>query len=120
MKVYHDAGGVGRTQAGMKICWAETEKEGKETAHRLWGHEPAGGQLAQDAPLWLQYEALARLTSPDDMTDQVPCGPDAERAAEAIAKYVNVGFDEIYIAQMGPDQESGIRFLMEDVLPLLR
>jgi hypothetical protein len=26
---------------------------------------------------------------------------------------------KIYIAQMGPDQESGIRFLAEEVLPLL-
>ncbi len=120
MKAYRDAGGTGRTQAGVKICWAETEKEGKETAHRLWGHEPGGGQLAQDAPMWLQYEAVAQLTSPDDMTESVPCGPDAARAAEAIAKYIDIGFDEIYIAQMGPDQDSGIRFLAEEVLPLLK
>ena len=120
LKIYRDAGGTGRTQGGMKICWAETEKEGKETAHRLWGHEPAAGQLAQDAPMWLQYEAVAQLTSPDDMTKTVPCGPDAARAAEAISKYVEAGFDEIYIAQMGPDQESGIRFLAEEVLPLVK
>jgi G6PDH family F420-dependent oxidoreductase len=120
MKTYRDAGGSGRTQGGLKICWAETEKEAKETAHRLWGHEAGGGQLAQDSPLWLQYEAVAQLTSPDDIAETVPCGPDAARAAEAIAKYVDIGFDEIYIAQMGPDQEGGIRFLAEEVLPLLK
>jgi hypothetical protein len=41
-------------------------------------------------------------------------------AVAAIAKYVDVGFDEIYIAQMGPDQDGGIRFLAEEVLPLLK
>lgn len=47
-------------------------------------------------------------------------GPDEIiRAAQAIAEYVEAGFDEIYIAQMGPDQDSGIRFLAEEVLPLL-
>jgi hypothetical protein len=50
-------------------------------------------------------------------------GPDeiirAAQTAEAIAEYVEAGFDEIYIAQMGPDQDSGIRFLAEEVLPLL-
>jgi hypothetical protein len=56
--------------------------------------------------MWLQYEAVAQLTTPDDMTESVPCGPDPARAAEAIARYVDAGFDEIYIAQMGPDQES--------------
>ena len=69
--------------------------------------------------MWLQYEAIAQLTSPDDIAKTVPCGPDAARAAEAIAEYVEAGFDEIYIAQMGPDQDSGIRFLAEEVLPLL-
>ncbi len=120
MRTYRDNGGTGRTQAGVKICWAETEKEGKETAHRLWGHEAGSGQLAQDAPMWMQFEAVAELASPDDIAETVPCGPDAARAAEAIAQYVDAGFDEIYIAQMGPDQESGIRFLAEEVLPLLR
>jgi G6PDH family F420-dependent oxidoreductase len=119
MKIYRDAGGTGRTQAGAKICWAETEKEAKETAHRLWGHQAGGGQLSQDAPLWMQYEAVAELASPDDIAKAVPCGPDAARAAEAIAEYVEAGFDEIYIAQMGPGQDSGIRFLAEEVLPLL-
>ncbi|MDX6217643.1 MAG: hypothetical protein QOG99_3227 [Frankiales bacterium] len=49
----------------------------------------------------------------------VACGPDATRAAEMVAKYVEVGFDEVYISQMGPDQGGGIAFLREEVLPLL-
>jgi hypothetical protein len=90
-----------------------------ETAHRLWGHQAGAGQLSQDAPMWMQYEAVSELTSTGDIAKTVPCGPDAGRAAEAIAEYVEVGYDEIYIAQMGPDQDSGIRFLAEEVLPLL-
>ncbi len=94
MKVYRDAGGTGRTQAGAKICWAETEKEAMETAHRLWGHRASAGQLSQDAPMWMQYEAVSELTSTSDIAKTVPCGPDAARAAEAIAEYVEVGYDE--------------------------
>jgi G6PDH family F420-dependent oxidoreductase len=120
LAVYRDAGGKGRTQGGMKICFAETEKEAAETAHRTWGHEGAGGQLAQDVPMWQGFEAVAELTSPEDMIKSLPCGPDAARAAEAISAYVEAGFDEVYIAQMGPDQEAGIRFLTEEVLPLVR
>ena len=48
--------------------------------------------------MWLQDEAIAQLTSPDAIAETVPCGPDAARAAEVIAKYVEAGFDEIYIA----------------------
>lgn len=82
MRTYREAGGRGRTQAGVKICWAKSASAAAETAYRLWGHEAAGGQLSQDAPMW-------------------------------------AGFEAIYISQMGPDQEGGIRFLADEVLPLL-
>lgn len=51
---------------------------------------------------------------------RLPGGPDAPRAAEFISQHIDVGFDEIHLAQMGPDQEAGTRSLTEDVQPLLR
>jgi hypothetical protein len=39
--------------------------------------------------------------------------------AQAITEYIDAGFDEVYVSQMGPDQQGGIRFLAEEVLPLL-
>jgi G6PDH family F420-dependent oxidoreductase len=119
MQTYREAGGSGRTQAGTKICWAEDEDEAAATAHRLWGFQGAGGQTSQDLPMWMGFEAIGELTHPDDMKKLVPCGPDPQRAADSIQQYVDAGFDEIYIAQMGPDQEGGIRFLQDQVLPLL-
>ena len=103
----------------MKICYAESEQQAAQTAHRLWGHEGAGGQLSQDLPMWQGFEAIAELTDPDDVAKSVPCGPDPGRVAQALSEYVEAGFDEVYISQMGPDQVGGIRFLVEEVLPLL-
>jgi G6PDH family F420-dependent oxidoreductase len=120
MKTYRGAGGKGRTHGGIKICWAESEDEAAQTAHRRWGFEGAGGQLAQDVPMWQGFEGIAELTSPDDIKKKVPCGPDAERVADAIREYLEIGFDEVYIGQMGPDQQGGLRFLTDEVLPLLR
>jgi G6PDH family F420-dependent oxidoreductase len=119
MQHYRESGGKGRTQAGVKICWAESEDEAAKTAYRLWGFQGAGGQASQDLPMWHGFEGIAELSSPDDMKELVACGPDPARAAEMIQKYVDVGFDEIYLAQMGPDQDSAMAFLREDVLPLL-
>ena len=36
------------------------------------------------------------------------------------AAFVDAGFDEIYIAQIGPDQEGFFRFYTDEVLPRLR
>ncbi|MGF7236999.1 MAG: TIGR03557 family F420-dependent LLM class oxidoreductase [Frankia sp.] len=119
LRTYRRDGGTGGTQGGLKICWARTEKEAAQTAYRYWGHEGIGGPAAQDLPTWTSFESLAEANSPEQMAHQVPCGPDPNGAAEAIAAFVDAGFDEVYIAQMGPDQLGGIRFLTEDVLPLL-
>ncbi|ADP84472.1 TIGR03557 family F420-dependent LLM class oxidoreductase [Pseudofrankia inefficax] len=120
LRTYRDNGGKGRTQAGVKICWAPTMKEAVETAHQRWGFEGAGGQAAQDLPTWQSFEALNDASSPQATANAIACGPDAEHAANAIRPYLDAGFDEVYISQMGPDQDGGIRFLAEEVLPLLR
>jgi G6PDH family F420-dependent oxidoreductase len=117
LKRYRDGGGKGITQGGTKICWAESADDAAKTAYRLWGFEAVGGQSAQDLPSWVEFEQLAEASSPEQIADSVPCGPDPGRAADAVQKYVDAGFDEVYISQMGPDQEGGIRFLTDDVLP---
>jgi G6PDH family F420-dependent oxidoreductase len=120
LEAYRHAAGRGIAQAGTKICWAASADDAAKTAYRLWGHEPVGGQSAQDLPMWTEFESLAEASSPEQIAETVPCGPDPERAAESIRQYVDAGFDEVYISQMGPDQEGGIRFLAEEVLPRLR
>jgi G6PDH family F420-dependent oxidoreductase len=109
----------GTTQAGVKICWGPSEEEAAKTAHEFWGHQGVGGQAAQDLPMWHSFEALAEATSPEEIARTIACGPDPEKAAASIQEYVDAGFDEVYIAQMGRDQKGGIRFLTEQVLPLL-
>jgi hypothetical protein len=70
--------------------------------------------------MWHSFEALGEATSPEDSAKSVACGPDPQKAADSIRPYVEAGFDEVFVAQMGPDQESGLRFLADEVLPLLR
>lgn len=120
LKRYREGGGTGITQGGTKICWAPSADDAAKTAYRLWGFEAVGGQSAQDLPSWVEFEQLGEATSPEQIAESVPCGPDPERAAESIKAYVDAGFDEVYISQMGPDQPGGIRFLTEDVLPRVR
>ncbi len=39
---------------------------------------------------------------------------------KAIREYIDAGFDEVSIAQIGPDQEGMIRFYKREVLPHVR
>jgi G6PDH family F420-dependent oxidoreductase len=120
LDIYREAGGKGVTHGGTKICWAESADDAAKTAYRLWGHEGVGGQGDQDLPSWTEFETLAEARSPEQVAQSVPCGPDPEPAAKSIKAYIEAGYDEVYISQMGPDQEGGIKFLAEQVLPLVR
>ena len=120
LKRYRAAGGKGITQGGTKICWAPSADDAAKTAYRLWGFQGVGGQSSQDLPSWVEFEELADASSPDQVAETVPCGPDPQRAVAAIEQYVEAGFDEVYVSQMGPDQEGGIRFLADEVLPKVR
>jgi hypothetical protein len=54
------------------------------------------------------------------MAEAVPCGPDPEEHLESIRQYVDAGFDEIYVQQIGPEQEDFFRFYEKEILPKLR
>lgn len=110
----------GPAQAGFKVAHAPTEDEGAKLAHRLWAHSGAGGELAQVLPSPQHFEQLAELVTVDDTRQSVVCGNDAKRQTEAFAPYVDAGYDEVYVANIGPHYADMIRQFGEDVLPALR
>ena len=65
------------------------------------------------------FEAGAKLVSEDSVADKIPCGPDPSQHAEVIGKYIQAGYDEIFIAQVGDDQRGFLDFFTTEVLPLL-
>src|SRR3546814_397871 len=50
----------------------------------------------------------------------VSCGSDIDQHIESLLPYVEAGFEEIYISNMGPNYADMIRTFGRDVLPALR
>ena len=49
----------------------------------------------------------------------MPCGPDIDEHLAAIRAYADAGFDELYINQIGPQQDEFFAAYRDDVLPRL-
>jgi G6PDH family F420-dependent oxidoreductase len=110
--------GAGKpVQGGLKVCWAEDERRAVQTVHRLWPNDALPGELAQILPTPAHFEQASQLVSEETVAEQVPCGPDTDRHVEAIEAYVRAGFDEIYVQQIGPDQDAFFEAYSERVLP---
>ena len=55
----------------------------------------------------------------DDLAEKIPCGPDPDHHAEQIKKYVDAGFDEIHVGQIGDDHPGFLAFLKDELIPRL-
>ena len=113
-------GGSAPGQVGFKVAWAPTRDEAVGHAHRLWANAGLPGELAQVLPSPRHFEQASQLVTPEMTAESAPCGPDIEMHVEAFTPYVEAGFDEIYVANMGPHYAEMIRAFGSEVLPEVR
>jgi G6PDH family F420-dependent oxidoreductase len=116
---YAGEGGTGPTVATVKICWGPDEEAAKRTAHRLWASSGIPGEASQELAMPAHFEEAAELVTVDALAEKIPCGPDPERHAETLRPYVDAGFDEIHVGQIGGDHDGFMKFLVDELLPRL-
>jgi coenzyme F420-dependent glucose-6-phosphate dehydrogenase len=117
---FDEAGGKGKPRYGqLHVCYAESEVEGRKTAHEIWPNAAMGGSLGQELATADHYEAVAELVREEDVAGSVVCGPDPERHLDEIRAYKKAGFDHVFVHQIGPNQDGFLRFYSEKILPEL-
>ena len=75
-------------------------------------------ELSQELPLPRHFAQLSELVSEDMIS--APCGPSADDHIKGIRAYVDAGFDEVYIGQVGSEHAGFFEFYAGQVLPRLR
>jgi G6PDH family F420-dependent oxidoreductase len=116
---YRELGGSGPSQAGVKVCWGADEAACTKLAHDLWKSSSVPGQLSQDLPMPSHFEEASELVTEDMVAEKMACGPDPERHVAAIKPYLDAGFDEVYLGQVGTDTEGFFEFFRKEVEPRL-
>jgi G6PDH family F420-dependent oxidoreductase len=118
---FRSEAGPGKLVAGgTKVCLDADEARARATVHRLWANEELPGELSQILPTPAHFEQANELVSEEMVAESVPCGPSLDRHFETIAEFEQAGFDELYIQQIGPEQERFFETYANEVLPRLR
>ncbi|GAA2746665.1 MULTISPECIES: TIGR03557 family F420-dependent LLM class oxidoreductase [Kitasatospora] len=118
---FREAGGPGKPViGGVKVCWGADRDKAVDTVHRRWPTELLPGELAQLLPTPAHFEQASELVTRETVGRAVTCGDDAERHVETVRAYASAGFDEVYVGQIGPDQEEFFDAYASRVLPALR
>lgn len=107
-------------QGGYKVSWADTEDEGIDQAHRLWANAGVPGELAQVLPSPKHFEQVSALVTRESTAESIVGGPDIDRHVAEMQKYVDAGYDEVYVANMGPNSVAMIGAYGREVLPVVR
>jgi G6PDH family F420-dependent oxidoreductase len=117
---WSEAGGKGGRYAEVALCWAREEREAVRVAHERFPFALLGWKVMAELPVPASFEAAARWVRPDDVAQQIPCGPDPERHVAAVRKFVSAGYDHLVLVGVGPDQEGFLSFWQKELAPRLR
>jgi coenzyme F420-dependent glucose-6-phosphate dehydrogenase len=103
----------------IHVSWAPTDDEATENAVREW---PNGGMPfpKQDIKNPEDFAAMAKLVKPSDFVNRVLMTSDLEAHTAHIQHYVDMGFDEIHLHNVGRNQAEFIEVFGREVLPNLK
>jgi G6PDH family F420-dependent oxidoreductase len=113
--LYRSEGGKGPIQAGTKVCFGPDEEESRLIAHRIWPNSALPGELAQVIPTPAHFEQAAELVTEEMVS--VPVGPDIDAHVASLQEYVDAGVDELFVQQIGPNQDAFFEDWAPEVLP---
>jgi G6PDH family F420-dependent oxidoreductase len=108
-----------RTQLQVHVSWAPTQAEAEQSALTEW---PNGGMPfpKQDIKNPEDFAHMAKLVRIEHFANRMLISADLEEHTEALQKYVDMGFDEIYLHNVGRNQPEFIATFGERVLPSLK
>ncbi|HTW16120.1 MAG TPA: LLM class F420-dependent oxidoreductase [Nocardioides sp.] len=120
---WNAADGTSRIGSGARaigqipVCWAPSEEEGVELAHEQFRWFAGGWKVNADLPTPAGFAGASQFVRPEDVAEQIPCGPDLDAIVEAVRPYWEAGFTDVALVQVGDRLQQ--RFLDEAAGPLL-
>ncbi len=117
---FKEASGGKPAQGGAKVAFAPTKEEGWGHAYRLWPNQGLPGELAQILPTPEHFEQATELVTEQMIQESTVAGNDPADHLAQVQEYADAGYDELYVANMGPHYKEMIAFYGEAVIPELR
>lgn len=109
--------GPSRKIGQVPVSWDPDLERAVERAHDQFRWFGGGWSVNADLPTPAGFEAASAFVRTDDVADAIACGPDLDELAQSVQPFLDAGFTDIAIVQIGDEQQE--RFLAEVAEPLL-
>jgi G6PDH family F420-dependent oxidoreductase len=121
-ELFDAAGGAGKGRVGQVAVSYDPDRETAiKRAYEQFRWFGLGWKVNADLPNPDSFESATRYVTEEQVGEQLACGPDVEEHVEKIKPFIDAGFTEIALVQIGAEtQEDFISWSERELLPALR
>ncbi|MDX3095547.1 LLM class F420-dependent oxidoreductase [Streptomyces sp. ME01-24h] len=122
LSAFDKHGGAGKPRVGqLPVCYDPDRDVAVRRAHEQFRWFGGGWKVNSELPATAAFAAASAPVRPADVARSIPCGDDPEAFVEAVRPYVEAGFTEIALVQVGGDtQYAFLDWAEKTLLPALR
>ncbi|MER6363189.1 LLM class F420-dependent oxidoreductase [Kitasatospora sp. NPDC001527] len=115
-------GGAGKPRVGqLPVCHDRDRDAAVARAHAEFRWFGGGWKVNSELPGPASFAAASRFVRPEDVAAAIPCGDDVETFVDAVRPYVEAGFTEVALVQVGgQSQRPFLDWAETALLPALR
>jgi alkanesulfonate monooxygenase SsuD/methylene tetrahydromethanopterin reductase-like flavin-dependent oxidoreductase (luciferase family) len=102
----------------LHLSWAKTDEDALQNAMVEW---PNGGMKfpKQDIRSPYDFAEIAKLVRPEDFQGRMLISSNLEEHRREIQRFLDLGFDRVYLHNVGRNQREWIEAFGREVLPKL-
>src|SRR5215203_4240637 len=122
VQMFEEFGGSGKPRVGqIALSYDPDRDRAVERAHDQFRWFVLGWKVNADLPGPSSFEAATSFVTPEQVGEQLPFGPNVEVHVEKIKPFLDAGFDEIALVQIGADhQKPFFEWAEKELLPAQR
>jgi G6PDH family F420-dependent oxidoreductase len=120
--MFDKSGGAGKPRVGqIALSYDPDPNVALERAMDQFRWFTGGWRVNAELPVPASFDAASKTVREEDVSTQMPCGPDVQRHLAGIRAFESVSFTHVALIQVGGDsQEQFISWAATELLPALR
>ncbi len=119
---WDEAAGPGSRKIGqLPICWDSDRDTAVGRAHEQFRWFGGGWKVNAELPGTAGFAGATQFVRSEDVAESIPCGPETKPIVEAFRPFVEAGFTDVALVQIGDQsQHEFLAFAEKELLPALR
>lgn len=112
--------GPSRKVGQLPISWGADRAEAVRRAHELFRWSLGGWKVNAELPGTAAFADAAATVRESDVAQKIPCGDDIDAVVEAASAFVDAGYTDLALVQIGDDRQAEFFAAAGDIIGALR